>query len=85
MNNVSISEFNSLTMDEKAWHLWHGACFLHVFEKDGYRINLFYLSNYYIELWYSISENKVETIRAFRSVRLLEPFLSNINLDKLLS
>ena len=80
-NHVNINEFNELSTDEKAWHLWHGANFLHVYEKPGYRINLFHLNNYYIELWYNIQGNKVEKIRAFKSIQLLEPFLATININ----
>lgn len=79
--NVSITEFNELSTDEKAWYLWHGAAFLHVYEKDKYRINLFHLNNYYIELWYHIEGNQVDNIRAFTSTELLAPFLENINID----
>ena len=80
-NNVTIAEFNELNVDEKAWYLWHGAAFLHVYQKEKYRINLFYLNDYYIELWYHIDGNKVENIRAFTSIELLEPFLNNISID----
>ena len=83
MTNVTISEFNELTMDEKAWYLWHGASFLHVYENGGFRINLFHLNNYYIELWYDIKGNKVEKIRAFTSIALLDPFLENIHIESL--
>lgn len=85
MEYVNIQEFNGLTIDEKAWNLWHGATFLSVYEKAGYRINLFYLNDYYIELWYNISENKVDHIRAFTSLELLDPFLENIILEGLSS
>ncbi len=80
-NHVTISEFNELNIDEKAWYLWHGATFLHVYQKEKHRINLFYLNDYYIELWYHIDNNKVENIRAFKSTTLLEPFLQNIDID----
>ena len=81
---ITITEFNELTLDEKAWYLWHGATFLHVYENSQYRVNLFYLNNYYIELWYHMKGNKVDQIRAFKSMSLLEPFLKNIQLDGLL-
>jgi hypothetical protein len=81
---VTVQEFNNLTTDEKAWHLWHGATFLHVYIADDYRVNLFHLDNYYIELWYSIKGNKVDHIRAFKSVELLAPFLDNINIHSII-
>jgi hypothetical protein len=85
MDYVNITEFNGLNNDEKAWYLWHGAAFLSVYEKAGYRINLFHLNDYYIELWYNISDNKVDHIRAFRTLDLLDPFLDNINIDSVLN
>ena len=83
-NHIKIAEFNELTLDEKAWYLWHGATFLHVYESNTYRVNLFYLNDYYIELWYHMEGNKVDQIRAFKSLALLEPFLNNIQIDMLL-
>jgi len=84
-NHVTINEFNELTLDEKAWHLWHGATFLHVYEKSVHRVNLFYLNEYYIELWYHMEGNKVDNIRAFTSQSLLDPFLENIQIGSLLN
>ena len=83
-NHVSIKEFNELTLDEKAWHLWHGATFLHVYEKPVHRINLFFLNDYYIELWYHKDGNKVDTIKAFTTQDLLDPFLENIHIHQIL-
>lgn len=83
-NSISINEFNDLDTDEKAWHLWHGASFLHVYEKPGLRINLFYLNNYYIELRYDINGSKVDNINAFQTTAKLDPFLENITIAGLL-
>ncbi len=83
--HIPITEFNGLTQDEKAWYLWHGATFLHVYEKEGYRINLFFLNDFYIELWYHKAGNKVDTIKAFTSAELLEPFLENIDISRVLA
>jgi hypothetical protein len=79
----SVTEFNLLTSDEKAWYLWHGATFLHVYEHFPYRVNLFHLNNFYIELWYCVNDNRIERIHAFTSLELLEPFLNNIHLGEI--
>ncbi len=80
-DSISVSEFNRLTPDEKAWYLWHGATFLHVYEKYPFRINLFHLNDYYIELWYHMDGNCIEKINAFTSLENLDPFLANIEID----
>lgn len=82
--NVSLNEFNNLNTDEKAWYLWHGATFLHVYENRKHRINLFYLNNYYIELWYNLDGNNIDNIGAFTSLDRLKPFLDRINIDVVL-
>ncbi len=82
--HISINEFNELNLDEKAWYLWHGATFLHVYEKSVHRVNLFHLNNYYIELWYHIEANKVDNIRAFTSIDFLDPFLENIRIESIM-
>ncbi len=82
---ISIIDFNELSQDEKAWYLWHGATFLHVYENSAHRVNLFYLNNYYIELWYNMQGNKVDNIRAFTSIDLLDPFLDTIQIESIIS
>lgn len=79
-NSVSVDEFNGLTTDEKAWYLWHGATFLHVYEKGKYRINLFHLNYFYIELWYNLENNNIEEVGAFSSTDRLKPFLDRIDI-----
>jgi hypothetical protein len=84
-NEITIGRFNEMNIDEKSYYLWHGATFLHVYEKSGYRVNLFFMNDYYIELHYNIETNKIDRIRAFTSVHCLEPFLDNIRIEVLLN
>ncbi|MFN5324164.1 MAG: hypothetical protein ACK5C5_04525 [Bacteroidota bacterium] len=79
--HLTAAEFNLLSNDEKSWHLWHGAEFLMAYRTDSHRVNLFHLNNYYIELWYNTTENRIDKIFAFRSLELLDPFLRYIELD----
>lgn len=81
LHEITIGEFNHLNHDEKSWYLWHGATYLHAFEKGGYRVNLFHMNHYYIELWYHLESNSIDEIRAFNSTDMLEPFLEHINIE----
>jgi hypothetical protein len=80
-DHISVAEFNILSVDEKAWYLWHGATFLHVYENGRYRVNLFHLKNFYIELWYDLEANNINKIDAFTSTDLLQPFLDRIDIE----
>ena len=83
--SVSLTEFNGLSTDEKAWYLWHGATFLHVYENGKHRINLFHLNNFYIELWYNLESNGIEKVIAFSTTDRLKPFLDRINIEAVLN
>jgi len=84
-NEITIGRFNELNIDEKSYYLWHGATFLHAIEKEQYRINLFHMNDYYIELWYHTGSNQIDHIRAFTSVECLEPFLDTIFIGGILT
>ena len=81
---VSIEKFNKLSLDEKAWHIWNGATFLHVREDKNFRYNLFYIGNYYVELVYDIGNNQIEKINAFFTAVFLAPYLDSIKLSDLI-
>lgn len=82
---VTIDKFNKLTLDEKAWHIWNGATFLHAREDKKFRYNLFYMNNYYIELLYNLDTNEIGKIRAFFSHSFVSPYLDTISIDDLIN
>ncbi len=82
---VTINIFNDLTMDEKAWHIWNGAIFLHVYEDKTYRYNLFFMNTYYVEIWYDIANNDIAKIRAFYTDSILNSYLESIDIDFLMN
>ncbi len=82
---VSLTKFNKLSLDEKAWYIWNGAVFLHVHEDKKYRYNLFFMNNYYIELAYNNESNEIDKIRAFFSDAFLTPYLDSIDIKKLMN
>lgn len=81
---VSIDNFNKLSLDEKAWHIWNGATFLMVRTDENYRYNLFYMNDYYAELLYNVETNQIDKIRAFFTNQFLSDYLDSINLADLL-
>lgn len=82
-NKITEEEFNKLTHDEQAWYIWNHASHLHVREVNGYRVNLFALYDFYIEVWYFVYDNSIKKIRAFESSDLLAPYLDLIKIEVL--
>ncbi|MEP7263440.1 MAG: hypothetical protein ABI772_03025 [Bacteroidota bacterium] len=77
----SVDKFNTLDFDEKAWHVWHHATFLIVRQNNKYRVNLYYLNGYYIQLWYNVKKNRIEKIAATPSSAVINPYLKLIHLE----
>jgi len=80
----SAENFNVLNFDEKAWHVWHHANFLMVRQNSYYRVNLYYMNGYYIQLWYHVKRNRIAKIAATTSSRIVDAYLPNISIDELI-
>lgn len=78
------NEFNVLNFDEKAWHIWHHANFMIVRQNKQYRVNLYHMNGYYIQLWYHVKKNRIDKISATKSERVIKPYLSLISINNLL-
>ena len=77
----SLENFNQMNFDEKAWHVWHRATFLIVRQSKNYRVNLYYMNGYYIQLFYHVTRNKIERIAATPSHKVVNNYLPMIELD----
>ena len=77
---MTLYEFNTLADDEKANAVWQGS-FLADREEDGLKIQLYAVDNFFVELFYDATENKITAFRSFNSKRLLAPYLAQITFD----
>lgn len=83
---MTASEFNKLSPDEKGALLTEQSTFIDeriIYGK--YKIIIYSLFNFYIEVYYHVQHNEVETIKAIESIDDWESYMRSINLDSLLS
>jgi len=50
---------------------------------SNYRTKLYYLNNFYIEMWEDIIDCEIMYVRTFKGTRGLTPYLSHINITAL--
>lgn len=81
---ITLYEFNSLTKMEKTEVLSGFGVFLMEREEPEFRISLFQIHNFYIEVKYSIAKNSIVEFQLFTSTKLLEPYLDQIDISSLL-
>lgn len=63
---ISQQEFFSLNLDTKIRKLYSDGTFIVSIRYYGYKINLYLLSNFYIEVFYNHKFDKIERIELLR-------------------
>jgi len=80
---MTIYQFNSLSEMEQIEAIWTVPAIAERTE-NGYKIFLFQLDSFYVELYHHMERDSTEKIRSFASEEHLFPYLAKINIDKLL-
>ena len=71
---LSLFEFNLLTDNEKAEAVWSGT-FLGDRPEREFRVQLYRIAAFYVEVFYDGDANKIVEFQAFSSYDLLAPYL----------
>lgn len=80
------SDFNKLSIDEKGNLLTEHSLFLDERVIYGkYKIIIYSLFNFYVEVYYHAVHNEIETVTAIETSEDWESYLKSINLNSLLS
>ncbi|PVY38405.1 hypothetical protein C8E01_117105 [Pontibacter virosus] len=83
---MNLYEFNSiLSLNDRAQAVWDEGQFLSNRLDGEYKVCLYYMGDFFAEVWVSScdSDSSICHVRAFKSRRLLEPYLSPIDLSTL--
>jgi hypothetical protein len=75
---VTLYEFKALPEIEQAEAVWSGI-FLDYRDEELYRILLYGLDSFYVEVYYHALNNLISHFCSFTTTRLLEPYLEHIN------
>ena len=73
---MGLYQFNLLSENERAALLWESGVYLDTRTADGYRVNLYALGAFYVEVFYNPATNQLEKFRSFASTNQLEPYLN---------
>lgn len=81
---IGIYEFTLMPTDEQANYLWDNGEYITHSIREGMRYQLHVLSNFYVEVTYDSTENCIVDLKSFKTSRLLEPYLSHIDIGDLM-
>lgn len=79
---MTIYQFNSLTEMEQIEAIWTVPAVAER-KENGYKVFLFHLGSFYVELYHHMERDSTERIRSFSSEDHLMPYLAKINIDQL--
>lgn len=81
---VTADKFNQMMTDAKANFLWDNGVFIDErISYNKYIIKVYSLLDFYVEVYYSIEDNKIEDIYAIETEEDWDGFLKNIDLREL--
>ncbi len=64
--------YNGLDMYKKATYVWDNGKYVSVREYYGYKINLYLLPGFYVEVWYFVNENRIKKVELVSDNNILK-------------
>ena len=80
---MTLYEFKFLDKNEQAQAVWELGEHVATRTTAKYKILLWIIEDFYVELVYDFTENKIEKIRTFRNPDLLSPYLDQIDISEI--
>jgi hypothetical protein len=77
MNQITHQEFNTLPLGEKVRLLFKNGNFIVAIRYYGYKINLYLLHNFYVEVFYNHKRDMIERIELLPAVHTRMKFYSD--------
>jgi hypothetical protein len=77
---MTFYQFSVLDLDVQVRVVWNGI-FLETRFDPGYKILLYAVGDFYVEVYYSNILNEITTIKPFMYIDFLKPYLDNIDIS----
>lgn len=79
---MDLYDFHFMTSDVRAEAVWVHGTFLAIRSEADHYVALYYMGNFFVEVWYSPVVNKITYTNGFKSGELLEPYLQMIDISE---
>lgn len=85
LEDITLYEFNALAEIEKAACIWEYG--VHISERfdDEYGYILYQIHNFYVEVQYTGPDNTIEKFVSFSTTTKLEPYISDIDINEIMT
>ncbi len=76
---ISKTKFNKLSLNAKGEWVFQEGKYIGLREYYNYSINLYSLYDFFVEVWYSPTDNKIEKIEVLESEKTLDLYIDKMN------
>lgn len=76
---ISKTKFNKLSLNAKGEYVFQEGKYIGMREYYNHSINLYSLNDFFVEVWYSPGENKIEKIEVLESEKTLDLYIDKMN------
>ena len=84
-SDITFYEFNALSKNEKVEVLCECSVFLCERPHPAFRIVLYQINNFYVEVKYDTTNNSILEFQVFINTKLLDPYLEQIDISYILA
>jgi hypothetical protein len=82
---ISVHQFKHADIQSKSCYLNGNGVYLDIcIHKDNAIVALYGLHGYYVEVCYEKESNMINKIKCFTSLKKLDPFLKQVNIDEII-
>ncbi len=82
---MNLQVFERLSLEERLQLVWNEGNQIGIRFGRKHHVCLYHLQDFFAEIWFDPEEREVSMVRAFTSTICLDPYLSQINIDQLLT
>jgi hypothetical protein len=81
---ITLYDFNRGSHPERIAMVWRHGMFLAFRTWGLYRVYLFYMGEFFAEVYFRVLDNQVSLVRGFKNSESLEPYLYKIGLNEII-
>ena len=82
---ISFKAYRSLSIEKQAQILWEDGVYLELIRHTSkLNIELYALNDFYVEIYFDKSTEEPQSLKPFKKLKGLEPYLSLINIQSAL-
>lgn len=82
---MTLYQFNAMDENQQARVIWEQGVAVAGREEGNYKLLLYQIDGFYVEIWYHSIKNDISRFKTFASTAPLDPYLEKIPLQSILA